>query len=101
MDDEFDLIMMRERERGSAARSGSNRLGAKAFQAWRPNDFTCDPGVGYLFRNIELSFRPQFNFAASGLNVYHYNFRLGYAIRKKKGNYATVDSTLPKINLTS
>jgi len=42
------------------------------------------PGLGYLFRNLESSFRLQYNLSASGFNVYYYNFRLAYAFLKRK-----------------
>ena len=42
------------------------------------------PGIGYQLGNIEGSFRLQYNLAASGFNVYYYNFRIAYGFLKRK-----------------
>jgi hypothetical protein len=58
------------------------------YEVYPPRNFkesglSAAPGIGYLFRKMEAGFRLQYNLSASGFDVYYYNFRLAYAIRKK------------------
>ena len=41
-------------------------------------------GTGYQLKNIEASFRLQYNLAARGFHIYYYNFRLAYAFLREK-----------------
>ena len=41
-------------------------------------------GSGYQYKNIECSFRLQYNLSAVGYHVYYYNFRLAYSFLNRK-----------------
>ena len=41
-------------------------------------------GIGYQLGKIEAGFRGQYNFSASGFDIYYYNFRIAYAFLKRK-----------------
>jgi hypothetical protein len=43
-------------------------------------------GTGYQLKNLEASFRLQYNLTARGFHVYYYNFRLAYAFLREKKN---------------
>lgn len=43
-------------------------------------------GTGYQLKNLDASFRLQYNLTVRGLHVYYYNFRLAYAIPWQKKN---------------
>ena len=43
-------------------------------------------GPGYQYKNIEAGLRLQFNLVSSGFNVYYYDFRVAYCLKKNSKN---------------
>lgn len=50
---------------------------------FKETDWIVAPGVGYLLKNFELSFRLQYDLTKVGYHVYYYNFRIAYAFLKR------------------